>query len=255
MLIYYNAIIYCKYYYNATTNFRQAFVFIFYKSNNMLPQTATNKGQNMKNDVSKIFLERFNGLMSERNIKQDELAKVLNTTRQSVGQYVKGISHPPADKMVLIADYFDVSVDWLYGRADNRTTDTNLQAICEYTGLGEDFVVFCNKVVTSYDNFMNNEDISKLNSPETMDIVGKSIKNDSDRTKSIIDFLQFLLLNDLGREFLNFCNQHVKGGNDKVVLIDEDGEKEYAQAELLNFYIHDAIDYLRDLKDIYHALA
>ena len=208
----------------------------------------------MKNDVSKIFIERLNSLMKEQNIKQEGLAAVLNTTRQSVSQYIKGISHPPADKMVLIADYFDVSVDWLYGRTDNKTTDTSLQAICDYTGLREDFIVFCNKVVTSYDNFMNNEDISKLNSPETMDIIGKSIKNDSNRTKSILEFSQFLILDDVGFDFLNFCNQHVKGGNDKVVLIDDEGEREYTQNDLISFYSHDVIDYLRDLRDIYNAL-
>ena len=70
-------------------------------------------------------------LMEERCKTQENIAKMTGKTRQTVSQYVNGISEPGYDVLVKIADYFDVSLDYLLG----RTSDPN-RAPCAIDELG-----------------------------------------------------------------------------------------------------------------------
>ena len=87
-----------------------------------------------------IFAKRLRELIKTKGIKQGDLANkdVLNVSRQAIGQYCNGTALPPADKIVILARYFDVSADYLLGLTDAKTTkDTDLRAIVDYTGLSE----------------------------------------------------------------------------------------------------------------------
>lgn len=55
-------------------------------------------------------------LMKERGKTQENIAKAVEKTRQTISQYVNGVSEPGYDVLVKIADYFDVSIDYLLGR-------------------------------------------------------------------------------------------------------------------------------------------
>lgn len=90
-----------------------------------------------------IFAKRLRELIKTKGIKHGDLAdkKVLNVSRQAVGQYYNGTALPPADKIVILARYFDVSADYLLGLTDAKTTkDTDLRAIVDYTGLSEECI-------------------------------------------------------------------------------------------------------------------
>lgn len=90
-----------------------------------------------------IFAKRLRELIKTKGIKHGDLAdkKVLNVSRQAVGQYCNGTALPPADKIVILAQYFDVSADYLLGLTDAKTTkDTDLRAIVDYTGLSEECI-------------------------------------------------------------------------------------------------------------------
>lgn len=60
-------------------------------------------------------------LMEERGETQESIAKAAGKTRQTISQYVNGISEPGYDVLVKIADYFDVSIDYLLGRTGDPT--------------------------------------------------------------------------------------------------------------------------------------
>lgn len=47
---------------------------------------------------------------------QEKIAEITGKTRQTVSQYVNGISEPGYDTLIKIADYFNVSIDYLLGR-------------------------------------------------------------------------------------------------------------------------------------------
>lgn len=84
------------------------------------------------------FARTLFSLMSERPVTtQAQLAEITGKSRQTISQYVNGTSEPPYDTLVVIADYFNVSIDYLLGRSTTKTTDVSIQAACKTTGLSE----------------------------------------------------------------------------------------------------------------------
>lgn len=65
---------------------------------------------------NKPFPAHLRKLMGERNITQNELAQIVGKTRQTVAQYVSGISEPGYDTLVIIAKHFNVPIDYLWER-------------------------------------------------------------------------------------------------------------------------------------------
>lgn len=81
-------------------------------------------------------------LMNEQPITtQAQLAEITGKTRQTISQYVNGISEPGYDTLVKIADHFDVSLDYLLGRSDIKSPSIDTQSIISKTGLTEDNVL------------------------------------------------------------------------------------------------------------------
>lgn len=66
---------------------------------------------------------RIKELRESRNVSQEELATVLDTTQQSISLYESGKREPKLETWQQLADYFDVSVPYLQGfemQAPNR---------------------------------------------------------------------------------------------------------------------------------------
>ena len=74
--------------------------------------------------MKNIFAQRLKELMVRTKTTQVELAKKLGITRQSVSQYLNGDVIPNVEKLYLIADFFDVSSDYLIGRREDRKIKT-----------------------------------------------------------------------------------------------------------------------------------
>ena len=57
-------------------------------------------------------------LRFEEKISQEALATSLGVTRGAVAQWENGFTIPTNDMLTKIADYFNVSLDYLMGRSD-----------------------------------------------------------------------------------------------------------------------------------------
>ena len=66
----------------------------------------------------KIFQERLVEQRKLNKITQRQLADYLQITQPSYIRYENGSSEPSLETLVKIADYFDVSVDYLLGRTE-----------------------------------------------------------------------------------------------------------------------------------------
>lgn len=88
----------------------------------------------------KIFADRLVNLRESRGVTQQTLADELKITRQSLSLYEKAERTMNIDLLVKIAQYFNVSADYLLGLNDNATTDIELKAVCDYTGLSEEAI-------------------------------------------------------------------------------------------------------------------
>lgn len=64
------------------------------------------------------FTDNFTKLLRNENVKQTELAKSVNVSRQAITNLKNGSSLPSLDVLCAIARYFDVSTDYLLGLED-----------------------------------------------------------------------------------------------------------------------------------------
>lgn len=67
----------------------------------------------------KIFAERIKTLRIKKNIKQSELGEIVGLTYTAVSDIERGRRTTTLEKLDALADYFEVSVDYLMGRTDN----------------------------------------------------------------------------------------------------------------------------------------
>lgn len=83
------------------------------------------------------FPSRLRKLMEESGETQENIATIVNKSRQTVSQYCNGVSEPGYDTLVQIAKHYSVSADYLLGVSDVRSQDSTIQKIVNYTGLSE----------------------------------------------------------------------------------------------------------------------
>lgn len=67
------------------------------------------------------FSERLKKLREERNFKQIDVCKILNLNKVTYWGYEKGKRQPDYDTLLKIANFFDVSVDYLLGKSEIST--------------------------------------------------------------------------------------------------------------------------------------
>lgn len=66
------------------------------------------------------FAERLRELRKERHITQKDMGEILGIQLRSYQCYESGDRRPDYEKLVALADYFDVTTDYLLGRSDVR---------------------------------------------------------------------------------------------------------------------------------------
>ena len=66
-----------------------------------------------------IIAERLRALRNSLGYSQKEIAVMLGTTQASINRYEHDQVSPPPETILWYADYFGVSLDYIYGRTDN----------------------------------------------------------------------------------------------------------------------------------------
>lgn len=69
----------------------------------------------------RVFSTTLQSLRKEKKVTQEQLAQKLGVSPQAVSKWENG-SYPEGDLLPAIADFFDVSIDYLYGRSDGEKT-------------------------------------------------------------------------------------------------------------------------------------
>ena len=62
---------------------------------------------------------RLREIRRAKGISQLKLAMDLNTTQNTISRYETGEREPGINELIKLADYFNVSVDYLIERTDN----------------------------------------------------------------------------------------------------------------------------------------
>jgi len=72
------------------------------------------------------FGKRLRLLRKEKNLTLRELEKQTDISYSALGKYERDERQPDFDTLEKLADYFDVSIDWLLGRTNIRTYDEHV---------------------------------------------------------------------------------------------------------------------------------
>ena len=65
------------------------------------------------------FAERLTDLQQRKNVTKQDVYTAVGLSGVAYYRYEKGEREPTAPLLIALADYFDVSLDYLVGRTDN----------------------------------------------------------------------------------------------------------------------------------------
>lgn len=94
----------------------------------------------MISKYAKVVGRRINTLLAEQDIKQSELAETLGIVSSTVSCFVSGTRMPNTEQLVKIADFFNVSTDYLLGRSRAATKNRDKAFVCDYLNIDEEAV-------------------------------------------------------------------------------------------------------------------
>lgn len=107
--------------------------------------SKTKKASKFKG-FNNILAVRLRQLMKGKETTQQELAEKTGCSRQAIAQYMDGSNAPNIDKLILIAEFFNVSIDYLVGKDKEQTEEEFVQSIVNYTGLEENSIEVLHKL-------------------------------------------------------------------------------------------------------------
>lgn len=67
-------------------------------------------------------MNRLKDVREDRDLKQTDIAKILGTTRQQISKWENGIQLMGIDKYIILAEFYNISIDYLCGIIDTPKT-------------------------------------------------------------------------------------------------------------------------------------
>lgn len=160
--------------------------------------------------------DRIKELREERGESQADLAAALNLSqRATIEQWEKGTRFIKAAQLAEIARHFNVSADYLLSLSDVQTQDTELRAVCEYTGLSENTINRIIGIRNLYSRY------------------GGGATESIDDLVSHRQFYQVISGITNGRKYANLMKEQIKTFTLTVDRLISDGQREKA-VEMLN---------------------
>ena len=98
------------------------------------------------------FAENLKQLRKEKQLSQEELAELLDVSRQAVSKWEQGIGYPEVEKLLLLSNKLCVSLDSLMETElaqESNTQKQNATGIITITSPNEHVIARCHKVIAS----------------------------------------------------------------------------------------------------------
>ena len=80
------------------------------------------------------FNTRLLELRKQRGLTQSELADALEVNKQTISQYERGVRRPDFDTLCTLCDYFNVSTDYMLGKADRTLRYVDHEGLARLDG-------------------------------------------------------------------------------------------------------------------------
>ncbi|EGA9021928.1 helix-turn-helix domain-containing protein [Listeria monocytogenes] len=151
-----------------------------------------------------MFGDTLMKLRKSKNLTQSDIAKILGVARTTYSSYEQNRRMPDAEIQIKIADYFDVSLDYLHGRGQNNIADT-IAAHIDSNASEEDIKEILAYIEEKRKEHVNEEEInitkaaSKddeevnkfVDENEDFKAVAARIMTDAEAVKAVKSFIEF----------------------------------------------------------------
>lgn len=64
--------------------------------------------------------QRIQDLRTDADMSQKQLSEILHISQRSYSHYETGSRNIPVEMLIKLANYYDISVDYLVGRTDKK---------------------------------------------------------------------------------------------------------------------------------------
>ena len=98
------------------------------------------------------FAENLKQLRKEKQLSQEELAQMLDVSRQAVSKWEQGIGYPEVEKLLLLSSKLNISLDSLMATEvtqESNTQKQNVTGTITITSPIERVIATCHKVMSS----------------------------------------------------------------------------------------------------------
>lgn len=92
------------------------------------------------------FAERLDELMAEKKMNSLRLSKEIGGSDRVIGAWRKGEYEPKLESLIRLADFFDVSLDYLAGRSDVREMSIKKEPAPEISENGQELLEIYNQL-------------------------------------------------------------------------------------------------------------
>lgn len=102
-----------------------------------------------------LFSERLKDLRNEKELTQRELARLLELSSSTIAMYETGQRMPDPETLQKLADFFNVTVDYLLGRTGIRNYEEHTTiAAHRTTGLDDDLPPEAQKAIEEFRQYI-----------------------------------------------------------------------------------------------------
>ena len=98
------------------------------------------------------FADNLKAIRKDKKLSQEDLAELLDVSRQAVSKWEQGIGYPEVEKLLLLSERLNVSLDRLMAAepgGENDAKNANITGTIIISSPNENVVSSCNKVISS----------------------------------------------------------------------------------------------------------
>ena len=67
-----------------------------------------------------MYFQRLRDLREDMDLNQTQIAEILHTSQTVYSRYERGFQTIPVEHLLILADFYNVSIDYILGRANNK---------------------------------------------------------------------------------------------------------------------------------------
>ncbi|MBR0142025.1 MAG: helix-turn-helix transcriptional regulator [Ruminococcus sp.] len=83
------------------------------------------------------YYQRLKDLKEDADLTQKEVAEIIGVSVNHYGKYERGETDIPFEKVISLAEYYGVSLDYIAGRTNSKNPNENLTISDIYNKLSE----------------------------------------------------------------------------------------------------------------------